>query len=93
MKELFAIVIYVSLHPVLYQFPAMLPKSKLWEYFIRNKTLYKTDRTHQNTWCKSCVESHVWLCRNADKLAAAEGQLECVRGDSELESTGQQMLN
>jgi hypothetical protein len=46
----------------------MPPKSKLWEHFLCNKTLYKTDCTHQNVWCKSCVKSYIQLCCDADKV-------------------------
>ena len=51
-----------------YYLSIMPPKSKLWEHFLCNKTLYKTNRTHQNAWCKSCVESYIWLRRDADTL-------------------------
>jgi hypothetical protein len=56
----------------------MPPKSKLWEHFLCNKTLYKTDHTHQNVWCKSCIESHIWLCRDTDKVAITEGRLQSI---------------
>jgi len=32
-------------------------KSPIWELYISNKTLYKTDQSHFNAWCKNCLPS------------------------------------
>ena len=70
--------------------PSMPPKSALWKYFCTNKTWYKGDKTHNNTWCKGCIISYVNEQTQADTLVLTEpSPSPPFWSVSELENEGQ----
>ncbi|KAF8956827.1 ribonuclease H-like domain-containing protein [Flammula alnicola] len=62
-----------------------MPPSPLWRYFYTNGTLYKTDKSHKNAWCKSCITTSVCYLRERDAGRVRAGEIAGVRSQAELE--------
>ncbi|KIM90831.1 hypothetical protein PILCRDRAFT_83980 [Piloderma croceum F 1598] len=51
----------------------MPPKSPIWELYIGNKTLYKTDQSHFNAWCNDCLYGCMKSLQEADRANVIAG--------------------
>jgi len=67
----------------------MPPKSPIWELYISNKTLYKTDQSRFNAWCNGCLHACRKKLHEADKANVIAGTVSCVRTENELQAQGQ----
>ena len=62
--------------------------SPLWKYFFQNKTLYKSDKTHKNAWCRGCLDARKHVMIELDASKVREGMVLGMRSDEELEKAG-----
>jgi hypothetical protein len=67
--------------------------SPLWKYFFQNKSLYKSDKTHKNAWCKRCLDARKRVLIELDASKVRAGMIPGVRSDEELEKAGQSTEN
>ncbi|QRV88198.1 hypothetical protein RhiJN_16216 [Ceratobasidium sp. AG-Ba] len=59
-------------------------KNWAWDYFERNNTKYRTDRTHWSAWCKGCLRFRIATLKEDDESLVLSGHIQRNRSEEEV---------
>jgi hypothetical protein len=67
----------------------MSPKGALWDHYHTDGKGYKTNKSHQNAFCRGCIREKVVDMQLSDAKAVETGTLALVRPQIKLMEDGE----